>query len=528
MPHPETNESDRTAPAVTDQKSCERWLQKTPLADSRQACFELTALLEEIEDAPPAARHWLAILETLRKPILVAQNENAKKFAGRPIPLGQQEAAAFDQVFDLWRTYGRAYKRLAVEVSEDLTHPLSTHLALLIARALEALCELKFVHYRAHREIDGELWQELNQLFAMAESSNVEHDMSDEDGMMSPAPFEHFMRELLLHLAQPYALTSRELEWTRRWTRNWSQKPLFTFPSETDEILAIDLEGSGPARRVRGGQGGDGYRYIDLSQLRRSVRKRISGLKQERTPAELGLGSDCNPQEAAELLSRLHMHWFETVARQFKRRPVTGRVELACSFADAHLAIGGRVARGQQQRAYDYARRDPEQMLAYGTGEHSLAEVTEDMLAIERWEMLDDSANGFRVRRKGAGGRVAHMQLIGLRPPGAPTFILCEIRWLSEGLDGTVTMGVQALPGLAEPVSVRPEVSLDAAEEPFHPAFLLPGGPGRPPSLVTRLGTFRPGRTLDMKIEDEVRRLRVDTLVKQGHDYERSLFQALT
>lgn len=521
---PPTELQDHNAPVVADQKSCERWLQKTPLSDPRQACFELTALLEEVEDAPPAARHYLAVLETLRKPVFVAQNENAKRFAGRPIPMLEQEASAFDQVYDLLTTFGRAYKRLAVEVSSDLTHQLSPRLALLIARALESLCELMYVHYRARREVDGELWHELHQLFAMAESANVEHDASDEEGMLSPAPFEHYMREVLLQLASPYALTNRELEWTRRWSRNWSLKPIFTYPSDGSEVLAVDLESSAPARRVRGGQG-ESWRYIDLGQLKKSVRRRIHGLAGGRTPGELGLGSDCNADEARELLQRLHQSWFETVTRQFKRRPVTGRIELASTFSDIHLAIGGRVARSQQ-RSWDYTRRDTEQLFVYGAIEGGGS--FEDSFVVERWEMLDDSATGFRVRRKGPGDRIAHLQLVGLRPPGAPSFILCEVRWLSEGIDGTVTCGVQALPGLAQPISARPAAGPEQPEEAYGHAFVLPATPGADPSLVLPLGSFRDGRIFELRHEDTIRRVRLTAITKQGFDYERVSFGLLS
>ena len=40
-------------PVVADLKSCEAWLARAALADARQACRELTGLLESLEEVSP-------------------------------------------------------------------------------------------------------------------------------------------------------------------------------------------------------------------------------------------------------------------------------------------------------------------------------------------------------------------------------------------------------------------------------------------------------------------------------------------
>ena len=89
-------------PVVADLKSCEAWLARAALADARQACRELTALLESLEEVSPPEAPYVEILERLREPIVVAQAEHGKKFAGRPLPLKDFEIGAFEQVSDLW------------------------------------------------------------------------------------------------------------------------------------------------------------------------------------------------------------------------------------------------------------------------------------------------------------------------------------------------------------------------------------------------------------------------------------------
>ncbi|MEO7402904.1 MAG: hypothetical protein ABIU95_04470, partial [Burkholderiales bacterium] len=99
-------------------------------------------LLEEIEETPPGPRPMLDILERLREAVTLGQEENSKRFGGRPLPLRDQEATAFDQVYDLWSVYGRAYRRIALEARQGSSHPLAKLLPMLLGRSLEMLVAL--------------------------------------------------------------------------------------------------------------------------------------------------------------------------------------------------------------------------------------------------------------------------------------------------------------------------------------------------------------------------------------------------
>ena len=62
------NQSDflpASRPLLSDLKSCEDWLAKAYLSDPRQACHELTLLIEALEEAPPRHLAYLDILERL-------------------------------------------------------------------------------------------------------------------------------------------------------------------------------------------------------------------------------------------------------------------------------------------------------------------------------------------------------------------------------------------------------------------------------------------------------------------------------
>jgi len=206
-------------PVVADLKSCEAWLARTALADPKIACRELTGLLESFEEVAPGERALVDVLERLREPIVVAQAEHAKRYAGHPLPLKDYEISAFEQVIDLWSTLGRSYRRLLRSAVEDGSRELAGKEALLAQRALDCVAELMLVHYRSRRELDSELWHDLHQLYYAAEQRGLTMTTVSAGHRSKSVSTcaEVYIRALLLALANPYSLSTRELAWTRRW-----------------------------------------------------------------------------------------------------------------------------------------------------------------------------------------------------------------------------------------------------------------------------------------------------------------------
>ena len=555
---------------VSDAKSCDRWLAAAPLVDPRQACFELTSLLEALESNAPQPRHQIEVLERLRRPVLLAAEEHAKRFGGRPLPLPENESVSFDQVQDLLRAFNGAYRSLIRKIMTEGSSALTKRLATLCARSLECSGELLHLHYQCRREIPSEIWQALHEVYETAERASLATEPLTEVSSRKITCADFYARPLLLHLAAPYALNSRELEWTRRWARLWASKvefvntapgsahfsvnlagdvapqhsrreaaaPVAAEPSGSKALVPTNPKALAPTNPKAPAPGSpeapnsatalalpSPIRYLQMSQLKRSVRKRLQGIEQGQTPESLGLGQDCNGAEATQLLAALRSQWFATPAlRHFSRRAVSGRAELVSGFEPILLAIGGKIAKNDSHH-WDFTRKNTDQFFIFGTSESASRDRIEQGVRPERWEMLEDSANGFRLRRHGSGARLQVHQLIALQPHGATAFMLCEIRWLQIGLDAhTITMGVQALPGLARPISVRPTPGSAYNEERFAPAFLLPANSTAEGSLVLSPGCFMPERLLDVSIDVEVRSVHLKTLIQSGYDFERVSF----
>lgn len=509
--------------AVTDRKSAERWIASAPLIDPRRACFELTSILETIEDAAPKPRDYAEILAVLHRPVVLAATENGRKFSGRPLPLAPPDQAACDQVFDLLSTCVRAYRRLVNLAVDEKAAPLMKVIEQLVGCAIEMVVEHLAAHYRARQEVDPELWQSLHDLYQLAEDEGFTLTPLAQPGRRVLTCAELYARALIMHLAGPYSTSPREFELLRRWAKSWGGKVFLSAVAEGKERFVVNLATGDPprARRPETDEG-QSLRFIQLADLRRSVRRRIRAIEEDGRSAEsLGLGNDCADEEAVALLTHLQRQWSAPLTRQFKRRPVAGRAELASGFEAIHQAIGGKIARSQNSH-WDFTQRETDNIFTYGV---SAGEVETSASRAERWELIDETANGFRLRRRADGARLQHRQLVALKPQGAGSFILCEIRWLMVAIDCSVTIGVQALPGLPRPLSAQPPVA--SGNRDLVASFLLSSTTGGEPSLILPRGWFEEDRELSVSVDVDLRTIRLNALVQQGHDYDRVKFTTI-
>ncbi len=74
-------------PVIEDARSCDQWLARAALGDSRQACATFVGLLDELEDRPPAAGAFVEILDRLRRPMRTALDDQMRRLSSRPLPV---------------------------------------------------------------------------------------------------------------------------------------------------------------------------------------------------------------------------------------------------------------------------------------------------------------------------------------------------------------------------------------------------------------------------------------------------------
>src|SRR5438046_5979201 len=382
-------------PRLADLTSCEDWLARAALAGMPHACSALLTLLEEIEAHPPRHSAYLQILERLRYPVMHAEVEQAKGFAGDPLPPGQGEAPAFVHANALWAAMLRPYARL-LSAALNGKHPeLEPSLARLFQRVLACAGEVIGTCQFARREFGADYWKLMHQTYAAAEARAIVSE-TVADLSVESSPMAAYVEVLMLQLAQPQRLSHRELDWARKWVRHWAHKVVLSRDAPLQGGYAVDLAGASGPVWAEAAAGSVSLRFLDLARVAASISARIQRLEEGAEPAALGLGSHCTRFAAQDLLKTLQRAWFDPApAHDFPRRASPSPMELVSGFAAIHHAIEGTPVAKSTAGPSSYSYGEAERFHTFLPS----AERDAREQSLETWETLGESDEGFRLRR---------------------------------------------------------------------------------------------------------------------------------
>jgi hypothetical protein len=145
--------------------------------------------------------------------------------------------------------------------------------------------------------------------------------------------------------------------------------------------------------------------------------------------------------------------------------------------------------------------------------------------AVDDWEVINQSANGFRLMRSVVGKKMTHGQLLAIRPHDGEHYLLAQTIWLMQERGGGLVAGIAALPGMPAAVAARRLARPNESAEPYSPAFLLPANPaiGSEPSLIVPQGWFYRGRRVEI-FTDGTWQVKLMQVLGDGPDFEQVSF----
>jgi cyclic-di-GMP-binding protein len=533
MTLPELSES--ASPEFVDAASCKAWLEHVPLANVATAQGELRDQLEEFNRFPVSVANRLAVLEELREAVHFVQIEQAKRFANRALPMAEAESKAFEATTALWDEMRAGYQR-CLEAALHKDAAMRAQAALLCQRVLAYVGLKMFHHYRAYREVPADDWQDLHAAYRHAEALDVAEepvkDFLNRDIQDTSARIA-YARAVLLGLANPNELAQRQLTFVAFLLERWASK-LEVSPgavAEGDGIppLLVDLAGERPPERGADAGAAREPRFLDTRKLAKSLRNRVGLLRKGESPAKLALGEDCVQPSCEQLLVFLYRQWCQPKPPRGLERRAGGAAAEACSeMAAIHYYMSGRVFKQPNEQS-ELTQKQREEIATFGRvstrdeDEYSNAQG----FLVEHWRIEDESAQGLRLVRKSGstGKRLAHGQLLGVRPGDGGKFMIGQVRWLMQAANGDLHAGVRLLPGLPRPVAVR-GTGLNVQNQEYLPAISLSAVPAlqAPPSLVVPAGWFKPKRILDLHA-GSAPKVRLTEVVERGTDFERVLYE---
>jgi len=519
---------------VADLPSGRQILSRLPLANPQEAEAELNRFLDGLLQAPPAAGVYLDLLEQTRIPLGFVEEERTRHYLNKPLPLAAPEAAVFDQVVATWLKAARAYAHCAQLGPAGDGVEDAQRTALILQRCIYYTGMAIVEHQRARHQLPAGLWLDLHGYYASAEEWGVA-TLAVPDALDACGRSTHcaaaYVSLLLSEMAAPYGLTVREQSLVRRWASLWA--PLVglqpAVPGAPLPPFVVDLMHDAGLRATADCLQTEHLRRLDTARLTQLLAQVRQQLQQRVPPGQIGLGEDCTAGQCQRLLEHLARPWSQVRApRRFRRHAGAGLARVCTGFEAMHYYVAGaEFAQPENVRVYSRQAFDSLFAFRHMVDPTQQLQVQQGQLGYDTdaWEVINQSANGFRLMRSVAGRKMAHGQLLALCPSDGGGYLLAYVTWLMQERGGGLVAGIAALPGMPQAVAARPLTQEGAHSEMYSRAFLLAAVPavGSEPSLVVPQGWYHAGRLVEIHA-DAVQRVKLLHVLEDGPDFERVSF----
>jgi hypothetical protein len=492
----------------------------------------------------PAAQRF-ELLESLRATMGDVQDDMAKKFAGKPLPFTPPEQAAMEGTMAVWQAQLNGYLR-CLEAAAAGDSAITAQKATVAQRALAVFADWQVDLCRGEQLPDASFWRRLHMTFAMAEKMGIAGEAVNDTarhGNTLTSALAAYGEVHLMQMASPYELPQRHLNWIARWSRRWGSKIslLAAPPTQVANLampLFVDLDSDRPASYMPR-SGGEG-RWLETSELRKSIKARLAMLEKGEQPSRLQLGEDCTQPAAGQLLQRVYQRWCKGGApRRHERKPASGGCEFIVGIEAVHYYLSGRQPFRPPTNDDSMLRKEREELATFGgRATHQDADYSaqhgyqvENWSILDDWQLLDQSASGLRLSRPlKSGVRVGTGQLIAVKLAGSSHFVTGSVRWALHEPDAngnpTLAVGIQLFPGTVQSVGVRP---IDPGlRETYRQGLMLPAvaALNEPAAVIVPIGTFRIGRPIEIWLgEKTLQKINLVGVLDRGSEFERCTYK---
>ena len=514
--------------AFADADGCSAWLRAVPLTNIPRYNETILGQLKRLGEVDFAPRERARIAEIMREPVMFLHTELARRYAGKPQPASERENDAAEQALALWNALWSQYSACLKPLLEG-DPELQNVKAKVLQRGLWVGKQLMLVYGLARRLPAPAVWQELHAYYRLAEILDCAVTAVSDELMPSAVGvscYSTYCHALLLDLADPCAMTVRQIELTDRWLSMWARK-VFPYAEQRETegpLIVIDLEAPMGAVLLPAGtrNAGETTRYGYPAKLITSVRGRLKRLASGANPAELQLGHDAAVEACTALLTYLDSRWYALPAKR------TGDAN-----ATVDLCVGGLGAAYFRISGRTFNSADLLGRLSYQGTQHLATlgaltdydrnkEEAEKSWAWESWQGEYDWTAG-TLRRVGSGHHRWHLdQLVVLR--GDDRIRCGYVTRVALDNQGELAISLKLWPGSATAIAVRALTTM-LVEEPPAPALALAATPDEKACVIVPPRTFSAGRVLRSVASAPERRLRMTRLIQRGADFERASFE---
>ncbi|HET9047154.1 MAG TPA: hypothetical protein VFO33_09365 [Casimicrobiaceae bacterium] len=514
-------------PAFADSDGASRWAKTLPLLPVGQAHEALIGQLALLLSTQMPARDRAKITEIIRAQVSHLHTELARRYAGKPQPEGERECEAIDQAISVWHALWEQYSACLKPLIEG-DPELAGVKAKILQRGLFVGKQLILVHGLARRAVPPETWQELHAYYRLAEMLDCSVTAVTDDLIpqgVGTSCYSTYSHALLLGLADPCAMTVRQIELADRWLGQWSRK-LFPYARERQSesaLVIVDLDSTAGARVLAATpkDAPAAFRFGYPGKLSTSVRGRLKRLAGGATPAEMQLGQDVSAEQCVALLSHLEARWCHVHRAQGEG--VDAELELvSAGMLAAFFRVGGRTFERPDPIGRTFHGAQHLKTLGALTHYDRFREEAERDWPWERWSGRYESREATLRHADDTHYRWALDQLVVVRDGER-----MRLGWASRVVrsrNGEVALALKLWQGTPRALTLRPQNGA-YSDEPPVPGLLLAETPEDRPSLVMQPRAFTPGRMLRSVDGGAERKFRLVKLLHRGADFERVAYE---
>lgn len=527
------------SPDFTDEDGARAWLAVLPLTNVALTQTQLLRQLRLLNDYPVRTGERLKILELLREPIDFVQDQCRMRFAGRPLPFNTLEQAAFDSGQALWQELVAGYLHClhaAPEAADDAA--LAPHLLASLA-ATRALATMSAVHLdacQANFLTAPFFWRQLHLIYRAAEKLKVTQLPVEDSVHGKKTAASAFVEPLLVAAAWPIELRSRQVSSVADWAQRWARKVTILRQPPADQrtpALCVDLDSDEPAAFRHHVAMNDALRWLDLTELRKSLKKRLMLLAQGEPPQALQLGTGCEQPACEALLKRTYQCWCKGGLKGNTIR-LAARTKSTCQLVSGlepiHYWLTGQKNLKQDRSIY-LGNRQHDEIATFGHIPTHCDEETREApgFMLEEWRIVDQDATALQLERplNPPGRPLVREQLVAVRMHEGEGFMLGKLCWIamSASRDALIAR-IQLFPGRPEGITIR-DSGPGCGHAQDSRCLFLPEVEqvGEMASMLVPTAWFSADRIVAVEAQaKDARLIRLDRLVERGADFERVAF----
>lgn len=430
----------------TRPKAVAEWLQRLPFASPADTARQLVMALYTLNRHAPGADEYHALVALYCPVVARVAASLESQFADSGVPPHAQQRQIGTLLRELQTELGIGYKQILLAMANrrfGRASPKRT--AEVSARVLTALRDTQTACYLTHTPLPAGLWQEMHQIYAFAQTSNLADNAVD--GAISPSLA--YSQALLIALADPPHMNHAELVHTRLYLDQFAALAMLTSaPVASHCGFPIQADGDSPPSHFAASQPHDGL-WLDTDALCRHLHETVLRLYKGETPHRIGLPAGMEGELSLTLCKRLLKQWSTGAQRAFKRYATPdSTVQMVAGVCAIHRMLE-MVPQAAQRQQDDEADSLPI---------HGVEPIFATPAAVSAtpWTVGNDSASGLALY--GTPDAPLNLKVgdpLALRADDAAAWSLGVIRWIRMGSAQQVELGVERLSPQVQPVWVR-------------------------------------------------------------------------